>query len=79
MIAAAATTVDAVHGWRSILSNQKLAAVPAVHQCPSCHQPQTKVTRLLGDGTFGRSNFVCSRLDCALAIDVSKLETWVAE
>ena len=61
------------------MSNQKLSAGPAVHQCPSCHRPQTKIKRVLGAGKFGSSNFVCSRSDCALAIDVSKLETWVAE
>ena len=61
------------------MSNQKLPAGPAVHQCPCCHRPQTKIKRVLGAGKFGSSNFVCSRTDCALAIDVSKLETWVAE
>jgi hypothetical protein len=34
---------------------------------------------VLGDGKFGSTSFVCSRMDCALGIDVSKLETWVAE
>jgi len=40
---------------------------------------QTKITRVLGEGRFGSINFVCSRKECALAIDVSKLETWVAD
>ena len=60
------------------MSNQK-PAVPAAHHCPSCHQPQTKIRRVLGDGKFGSSNFVCSRKECALAIDVSKLVTWVRD
>ena len=64
---------------RAIVSDQKLPAVAALHQCPSCHHPQTKIKRVLAGGKFGSSNFVCSRLECALAIDVSKLETWVAE
>jgi hypothetical protein len=34
---------------------------------------------VLGEGKFGSINFVCSRMECALAIDVSKLETWIAE
>jgi hypothetical protein len=34
---------------------------------------------VLGDGKFGSSNFVCSRKECALAIDVSKLVTWVRD
>jgi len=71
-------TLHAVYSRRTIVSNQKLPAV-VVHQCPSCHQPQTKIKRVLADGKFGSSNFVCSRMECALAIDVSKLTTWVAE
>ena len=62
-----------------MVPNQKLPAAPAAHRCPSCHQPQTKITRVLGEGRFGSINFVCSRMECALAIDVSKLETWVAD
>ena len=61
------------------MSNQKLPAVPAAHHCPSCRQPQTKITRVLGNGKFGSINFVCSRMECTLAIDVSKLETWVVD
>ena len=61
------------------MSTPKPPASPAVHQCPSCHQPQTKIKRVLGNGKFGSSNFVCSRSECVLAIDVSKLVTWVAE
>lgn len=61
------------------MSTQKLPAAPAVHLCPSCHQPQTRIRRVLGDGKFGSTNFVCSRADCALAFDVSKLKTWVVE
>ena len=61
------------------MSTPKLPPVSPVHQCPSCHQPQTKIKRVLGDGKFGSSNFVCSHRECVLAIDVSKLETWVAE
>ena len=61
------------------MSSQKTAALLATHQCPSCHQPQTKIKRLLGAGKFGSSNFVCSRMQCVLGIDVSKLETWVTD
>ena len=67
------------HRRRSIVSSQKVPAAVAARQCPSCHQPQTKIKRVLGDGKFGSRNFVCSRSDCALGIDVSKLETWVAD
>jgi hypothetical protein len=54
-------------------------APPAAHHCPRCHHPQTKITRVLGDGRVGSSSFVCSRMECALGIDVSKLETWIAD
>jgi hypothetical protein len=67
-----------VGGDRTV-SNTKLPTAPAAHQCPSCHLPQTKIKRVLGDGKFGSSNFVCSRRECALGIDVSKLVTWVAD
>jgi len=61
------------------VSNYKVPAPPVVRQCPSCGQPQTKIKRVLGDGKFGSRNFICSRMECALGIDVSKLETWVAD
>ena len=70
---------DAIDDRRSIVSSHKVAAPAAVHQCPSCHQPQTKIKRVLESGKFGSTNFVCSRMECALGIDVSKLETWVVE
>ena len=60
-------------------TSPKVPGPVAVHQCPSCRQPQTKIKRVLGDGRFGSSNFVCSRMDCVLGIDLSKLETWVAD
>ena len=61
------------------MSTQKQAAVPVPHQCPSCRQPQTKIKRVLDDGKFGSRNFICSRTECALGIDLSKLKTWVTD
>ena len=61
------------------MSNHKVPAPLPAHQCPSCHQPQTKIKRVLREGKFGSSNFVCSRMECALGIDVAKLETWGAD
>lgn len=61
------------------MSSRKVPQAVAARQCPSCHQPQTKIRRLLGVGKYGSSNFVCARKECALGIDVSKLETWVAD
>jgi hypothetical protein len=59
------------------VASQKKPAPPVAHQCPSCHEPQTKIKRVLGDSKFGASNFVCSRRECTLGIDLSKLDTWV--
>lgn len=61
------------------MSNQKFPVVAAAHHCPSCQQPQTKITRVLAGGKFGSSAFVCARTACALGIDVSKLVTWIAD
>lgn len=62
-----------------MVATQKVPPPLAAHQCPSCHQLQTKIKRVLGDGKFGSSSFICSRRECALGIDLSKLETWVAD
>ena len=61
------------------MSNQKVPAAPAAHLCPACQQPQTKIKRVLSTGKFGAIQFVCARMECARAIDLSKLETWVAD
>jgi hypothetical protein len=50
---------------------------PVAHQCPVCQFPQTKIQRVLSEGKFGSTNYVCARLECAIGIDVTKLETWV--
>jgi hypothetical protein len=69
--------VNAVHLRKSIMLNSKVPVSADAHQCPSCREPQTKIKRVLDGGKFGSTNFVCSRPDCPLGIDVSKLETWV--
>ena len=61
------------------MSKQKPPAPPALHQCPSCHEPQTRIRRVLSAGKFGSTNFVCTRLECALGIDLTKVDTWVAD
>ena len=49
------------------------------HDCPVCHQRQTKIQRLLADGTHGSTNYVCARAgECVLGIDLTKVATWVA-
>src|SRR6476646_6842306 len=70
---------DDVVTRRSIVPSHKVPAPPVLHQCPSCRQPQTKIKRGLGDGKCVSRNFICSRLECAVGIDVSKLATWVTD
>lgn len=62
------------------MSEQKLPPRPVAvaHQCPVCHLPQTKIRRILGEAKYGSTNYVCSRAECALGIDLTKLETWIA-
>ena len=61
------------------MPKHKLPVSPVLHQCPSCHEPQTRIKRVLSAGKFGSTNFVCARMECALGIDVSKVDTWVAD
>lgn len=56
----------------------KTPARPVVHECPVCHFPQTKIRRKLSEDKQGATNFVCSRVDCVVGIDLTKVETWVA-
>jgi hypothetical protein len=52
---------------------------PPVHECPACHQPQTKIQRKLGEERLGSVCYVCSRVgECSLALDLRNIETWVA-
>ena len=61
------------------MPKKKLPTALTVRHCPSCQEPQTRIKRLLSEGRFGSTNFVCTRLECALGIDVSKVGTWVAD
>jgi hypothetical protein len=62
------------------MSASKLPTPPAPHHCPVCHFPQTKIQRKLdGNKQGGATNYVCTRADqCALGINLSKVDTWVA-
>lgn len=61
------------------MTDPKLAARPIVHQCPVCQCPQTKIQRKLDGERRGATSYVCARTgECAIAINLSKLETWVA-
>jgi hypothetical protein len=58
--------------------NSKAPARPAVHECPSCHQPQTKIQRKIGESQLGAVCFVCARPECSLGLNLTKVDTWVA-
>lgn len=61
-----------------LMWNSKLSARPAVHECPACHQPQTKIQRKIGETPLGAICFVCARPDCSLGLNLTKVDTWVA-
>ena len=50
----------------------------ATHRCPVCQFPQTKIQRILGEGKYGSISYVCSRVECSVGLDLSKVETWAA-
>jgi hypothetical protein len=60
------------------MTDRKSQATP-VHECPVCHQPQTKIQRRLGDTVRGSTVYVCARAgECSLGINLTKVDTWVA-
>jgi hypothetical protein len=56
------------------------AQSPALpHQCPVCHQPQTRLQRRLSETKNGSTIYVCPRAgECSVGVNLTKLETWVA-
>jgi ssDNA-binding Zn-finger/Zn-ribbon topoisomerase 1 len=60
------------------MADSKIHPTPAMHLCPVCHCPQTKIQRKLGDDKHGATNYVCARSsDCVLGINLANVETWV--
>ena len=51
---------------------------PPSHRCPVCQFPQTKIQRILGEDRYGSISYVCSRVDCTVGLDLSKVDTWAA-
>ena len=50
-----------------------------LHQCPVCHQPQTKLKRRLSETQNGSTIYVCPRAgDCSIGVNLTKMDTWVA-
>jgi len=57
---------------------QKAPAPPATHRCPVCGLPQTKIQRILSEGKYGSTSYVCARVECTSGLDLSKIATWAA-
>jgi hypothetical protein len=50
-----------------------------LHQCPVCHQPQTRLQRRLSETQNGSTIYVCSRTgECSVGVNLAKMDTWVA-
>lgn len=61
------------------MPDYKLAPRPSDHPCPVCHAPQTKIQRKLAGEKHGTTNYVCARAgECAVGIDLTRVDTWVA-
>lgn len=61
------------------MTTRKIDPRPAVHECPVCHFPQTKIQRKLNGELHGATNYVCARAaECVLGINLTKVDTWVA-
>jgi len=53
--------------------------VPALHVCPVCGHPQTKIQRVIGSVSRGSTTFICARADqCSVGVSLSKITNWVA-
>jgi len=68
----------AAHLTGGFMAAQKELPRPAAHLCPVCRFPQTKIQRILGEGKYGSISHVCSRAECSIGLDLSKIETWAA-
>lgn len=60
------------------MADQKLPARPVLHHCPVCQLPQTKIQRNLGADRHGATNYVCARVECAVGINLAKVDNWTA-
>ena len=57
-------------------SSKSPAPRPVLHHCPVCQHPQTKIQRKLSQDRLGSTNFVCTRTDCPVGINLAQVETW---
>lgn len=56
---------------------QRKDPVPAIHVCPACGRPQTKIRRMIGGVTRGSTIYVCARgAECSVGVTLSKITNW---
>jgi hypothetical protein len=61
------------------MAPQRKDPVPAVHVCPACGHPQTKIQRLVGAVTRGSTTYVCTRAgECSVGVRLSNIANWAA-
>lgn len=61
------------------MTEPKLPVRQVLHECPVCHHAQTKIQRKTSTERLGATNYVCARAgQCALGINLTKVDTWVA-
>ena len=58
------------------MANSKSSPAPLPHHCPVCQHPQTKIQRKLSEDRHGSTNFVCTRTDCPVGINLAQVDTW---
>jgi hypothetical protein len=62
-----------------MIQSKSSDSVARLHQCPVCHQPQTKLQRVLTAKSNGSTIYVCARVgECAVGVNLTKVDTWVA-
>ena len=48
-------------------------------ECPVCRHPQTKVQRRLTATKNGSTIYLCTRVgQCSVAMNLNKMDTWIA-
>jgi len=61
------------------MQSPRKVPAPALHLCPVCGRPQTKIQRVVGSVAGGSTSYVCARAgDCTIGINLNQIANWVA-
>ena len=60
------------------MADPKSPPRPVPHHCPVCQHPQTKIQRKLSEDRHGSTNFVCTRPECPIGINLAQVANWTA-